>query len=204
MNLLLDLFFTFLKIGFFTFGGGYAMLSIIENMCVEKKKWISHDEMMQITVIAESTPGPIAINCATFVGYKRKGFWGAVASTLGVILPSFFVIYLIARLLDHFFEYPIVTHAFQGIKLAVGILIIDASLKMLRKMQKNVLTYTILICAAVIMLITEIFSKNFSSISLILLAGACSLIVFVVKQSLRKDSSKSNTSRKAGKRNDSM
>ncbi len=85
-------FFTFAKIGLFTFGGGYAMISIIENNCVERKKWMTHDEMMNMTVIAESTPGPIAINCATFVGYKRAGIMGAVISTFGVVLPSFFVI----------------------------------------------------------------------------------------------------------------
>ena len=83
MNILLDLFLTFAKIGLFTFGGGYAMISMIENNCVERKKWISHDEMMNVTVIAESTPGPIAINCATFTGYKQAGFVGSLAATIG-------------------------------------------------------------------------------------------------------------------------
>ena len=94
MNVLLDLFLTFAKIGFFTFGGGYAMIALIENNCVEQKKWISHDELMNVTVIAESTPGPIAINCATFIGYKKVGFLGAIIATLGIILPSFIVIFL--------------------------------------------------------------------------------------------------------------
>ena len=87
MNLLLDLFLSFAKIGLFTFGGGYAMISLIESICVEQKKWITHEQMMKITVIAESTPGPIAINCATFVGYKQKGVAGAIAATLGVVTP---------------------------------------------------------------------------------------------------------------------
>ena len=90
--MILTLFFTFIKIGLFTFGGGYAMIPIIENICVERKKWITHEEMMDVTVIAESTPGPIAINCATYVGYKQKGIWGAIAATLGVVLPSFIII----------------------------------------------------------------------------------------------------------------
>ena len=94
MNIVIELFLTFLKIGLFTFGGGYAMISIIENNCVEKKKWITHDEMMDITVIAESTPGPIAINCATFVGYKIAGILGAIAATFGVVVPSFVIIFL--------------------------------------------------------------------------------------------------------------
>ena len=89
MNILLDLFLSFAKVGLFTFGGGYAMIALIENTCVEKKQWITHDEMMNITVIAESTPGPIAINCATYVGYKQKGFAGALAATIGMVLPSF-------------------------------------------------------------------------------------------------------------------
>ena len=93
MNIVIELFLTFLKIGLFTFGGGYAMISIIENNCVEKKKWITHDEMMDITVIAESTPGPIAINCATFVGYKIAGILGAIAATFGVVAPSFVIIF---------------------------------------------------------------------------------------------------------------
>ena len=96
MKLLLDLFLTFSKIGLFTFGGGYAMIPLIENVCVTKKEWITHEEMMNITVVAESTPGPIAINCATYVGLKKKGFWGAVAATLGVTLPSFLIILMIS------------------------------------------------------------------------------------------------------------
>ena len=95
MKMLLDLFMTFFRIGLFTFGGGYAMIPLIENACVSKKEWITHDEMMDITVIAESTPGPIAINCATYVGMKQKGLLGAIAATFGVILPSFIIILLI-------------------------------------------------------------------------------------------------------------
>ena len=122
MKLLLELFFTFAKVGMFTFGGGYAMISIIENACVEKKKWITHDEMMDITVIAESTPGPIAINCATFTGYKKAGFLGALIATVGMVVPSFAIIFVISRFLDHFLEITVIAHGFQGIKIAVGIL----------------------------------------------------------------------------------
>ncbi|WP_201769325.1 chromate transporter [Synergistes jonesii] len=137
MNLLLDLFLTFAKVGLFTFGGGYAMIALIENTCVEKKQWITHDEMMTITVVAESTPGPIAINCATYVGYKQKGFVGALIATVGMILPSFCIIFVISKFLDHFLEITWIAHAFQGIKIAVGILILDAAIKMLQKMQKK-------------------------------------------------------------------
>ena len=104
MTILIDLFLTFVKIGLFTFGGGYAMISLIEHYCSEQKQWITHDEMMDVTVIAESTPGPIAINCATFVGYKQKGLMGAAAATIGVVLPSFCIIFLISMFLDNFLE----------------------------------------------------------------------------------------------------
>ena len=137
MNLLLDLFLTFAKVGLFTFGGGYAMISLIERTCVAEKQWITHDEMMNVTVIAESTPGPIAINCATFVGYKQKGLTGAVAATVGMVLPSFCIIFLISRFLDNFLEIAWIAHAFLGIKLAVGILILDAAVRMIKKMPKK-------------------------------------------------------------------
>ena len=101
MALLRELFFSFAKIGTFTFGGGYAMISLIDHECVEKKQWITSDELMDITVIAESTPGPIAINCATYTGYRKAGVAGAVMATLGMILPSFFIILVISMCMDN-------------------------------------------------------------------------------------------------------
>jgi len=180
MNILLDLFLTFAKIGLFTFGGGYAMLSIIENNCVERKQWITHDEMMNITVIAESTPGPIAINCATFTGYKKAGFIGALAATLGMIVPSFVIIYLISMFLDNFLELTVIAHAFKGIKIAVGLLILDAAVTMIGKMQKKLLPRTIMICSCLAMLCINLFAWNFSSISLMLIAAAVNLTVFLL------------------------
>lgn len=181
MHLLVDLFLTFAKIGLFTFGGGYAMLSVIENNCVERKAWITHDEMMDITVIAESTPGPIAINCATFTGYKKAGLAGALVATLGIVLPSFGVIYLISVFLDNFLELTLIANAFKGIKIAVGILILDAAITMLRKMQKKKLPRAIMICACIAMLCINVFAWNFSSISLMLIAAVVSLSVFVLQ-----------------------
>ena len=180
MHILLDLFLTFAKIGLFTFGGGYAMISIIEHNCVEKKKWITHDDMMNVTVIAESTPGPIAINCATFVGYKQGGFIGAVAATLGMVLPSFVIIYAISMFLDSFLEIAVIANAFRGIKIAVGILILDAAFTMIRKMHNKKLPRTIMVCSCVAMLCINIFAWNFSSISLMLLAAAVSLTIFIL------------------------
>jgi len=182
MNILWELFYIFAKIGLFTFGGGYAMISIIEEACVERKKWITHEEMMNMTVIAESTPGPIAINCATYVGYKLAGFVGAAVATFGMVLPSFAVIFAISYFLDNFLEITLIANAFQGIKIAVGILIFDAAITMIRKMPKKILPRMIMACAFVIMMLINIFSWSFSSINLMLIAGILSLIIFAVKK----------------------
>jgi len=187
-NIYVQLFTTFFRIGAFTFGGGYAMLAMIENICVEQKKWITHDEMMNITVIAESTPGPIAINCATFTGYKKAGVMGAIAATLGIILPSFAIIYLIAGLLDNFLEITVIANAFKGIKIAVGLLILDAGVTMIRKMPKKKLPRLIMTGSAAAMLLVNVFAWNFSTISLMLIAAVVSLTVFVVNEKTgRKD-----------------
>ncbi len=182
MNLLADLFLSFAKVGLFTFGGGYAMVPLIEDTCVEKKRWITHDEMMNITVIAESTPGPIAINCATYVGFKEKGIAGALAATTGMILPSFCIIFAISLFLDHFLEIEWIAHAFQGIKIAVGILILDAAVRMLRKMQKKPMPQVIMACAFTAMLLINAFSLRISSIILMLTAGLVSLVLFTARK----------------------
>ena len=181
MGLLFELFLTFAKIGLFTFGGGYAMIALIEHACVEQKQWISHDDMMNVTVIAESTPGPIAINCATIVGYKQKGLEGANAATVGIVLPSFCIILAIAAFLDHFLEITWIAHAFKGIKLAVGILILDAALKMIKKMPKKLMPRIFMICGFAAMLAVNMFSLKISSIVLLLAAAVVSLTVFMIK-----------------------
>ena len=182
MNILPDLFLTFAKIGLFTFGGGYAMIALIEHSCVERKRWISHDEMMDITVIAESTPGPIAINCATYVGYKRKGLVGAVVATVGIILPSFCIILFISTCLDDFLEIAWVAHAFMGIKLAVGILILDAAIRMIGKMPKKPIPLAIMGGAFCAMMLINIFAVRVSSIMLMLVAAIISLSIFLTKR----------------------
>ena len=181
MKKLIDLFLTFSKIGLFTFGGGYAMISLIENNCVERKKWISHDEMMNITVIAESTPGPIAINAATYVGYKQAKLLGAIAATLGMILPSFLIILLISFFFDNFLEITVIANAFKGIKIAVGLLILDAGITMIGKMQKKAFPRIIMICTFAAMMCINIFAWNFSSVMLLLIAAVISIVFFIVK-----------------------
>ena len=184
--MLLELFLTFMKIGMFTFGGGYAMISVVENACVEDKHWITHDDMMNITVIAESTPGPIAINCATFVGYKKRGLIGAAVATTGMILPSFLIIYLVARFLDSFLEISWIAHAFEGIKLAVGILIIDAGVKMLKQIPAKPVPRMVMACAFSAMLLIDILALRISSIALLLIAAAVSLGLFTISQNIER------------------
>ena len=181
MGINADLFLTFAKIGMFTFGGGYAMISLIEDICVTKKQWISHEEMMNMTVIAESTPGPIAINCATFVGYKHGGILGSVLATVGMVLPSFVIIYLISGVLDHFLEIPLVASAFKGIKIGVGVLILRVAITMLQKMQKKPLPRIIAGIACGLMLLCNLLSVSISSITLMIFAGAVSLGIFLFK-----------------------
>lgn len=183
MKILFDLFLTFAKVGLFTFGGGYAMIGMIESYCVDKKKWITHDELMNVTVIAESTPGPIAINCATYTGYKRAGIVGSIAATLGMIVPSFLIIYLISIFLDNFLEYEIITNAFKGIKIGVGILILNAAFTMIKKMHRKALPRAIMLCSFASMLIINLFALKFSTISLMVICGALSLMIFILSGS---------------------
>jgi chromate transporter len=187
VKILLDLFLVFFKIGLFTFGGGYAMLALIEDICVEKKKWITHEEMMDITVIAESTPGPIAINLATYVGYKLRKIPGALIATIGMIIPSFFIVFLISQFLDRFLEIKWVSSAFQGIKIAVAILIIDAAFKMIRKMKKKPFQITMMIAALISMLVINVLALHVSSLVIMLAGAAAGLIFYAVHNQRGKE-----------------
>lgn len=175
-----ELFRVFFRIGLFTFGGGYAMIAIIEEACVEKRRWITREEMDHLIVVAESTPGPIAINCATFVGYRQAGFFGAICATVGMILPSFLVIFVVSRFLDRFLEIPVVGNAFKGIKLAVGILIVDAGRRLLLRMPKKPLPLLLFFLSLAAILAGSFFSFRLSSVILMLSAGAVSVLAYAV------------------------
>lgn len=140
---ILKLFLIFLKIGAFTFGGGYAMIPLIQRETVQKKKWITDDDILDIVAIAESTPGPIAVNSATFVGYRIGGFIGAFAATLGVVLPSFVIITIISHFLREFQDIRAIRYAFFGIRTGVLALIIKALFSMYRQCDKNAASYII-------------------------------------------------------------
>ncbi len=140
----LILFISFFKIGAFTFGGGYAMIPLIQGEITEKKGWITDKEILDIIAISESTPGPIAINTATFVGYKIAGFWGAFFSTVGVVIPSFIIILVISFLLRNFAELKPVKYAFFGIRAGVLALIAKALVSMYKQCPKGVVSYIIM------------------------------------------------------------
>lgn len=155
-NRIKQLFGTFLKIGAFSFGGGYAMIPLIEREIVEKKHWISQEEMLEVVAIAESTPGPIAINAATFVGYRTAGFWGSLAATLGVSLPSFIIIFVISYVLRAFENVQAVQYAFSGVRVGVVVLIGQALISMYKQSPKDVLSYGIMIGAFLLTQFTRI------------------------------------------------
>ena len=173
-----------MKVGLFTFGGGYAMISVITDTCVRKKGWLTQDEMTELTVVAESTPGPIAINCATYAGYKMAGMTGAVLATLGIVLPSFIILYIISMFLEQFLEYRVIAAACKGIKVGVSLLILDAGFTMLKKMKKKPQPRIIAGCAFAAILVSNLLSLRISSVVLMLTAGIISLSVFAVKRSL--------------------
>lgn len=170
------LFFTFFKIGAFTFGGGYAMISLIEDECVTKNGWLTHEEMADMLAIAESTPGPISINCATHIGYRRLGLFGAIMTTLGVVLPSFIIILLIANFFDRFLEIALVAAAFRGIAVAVSLLILRVGVKLLRKADRRPVTLGVLIASALLVLVNHVFSLGVSTVYVILGAAVFGLV----------------------------
>ena len=145
-----QLFCTFFKIGAFTFGGGYAMIPLIQKEAVEKKAWVTDDDILEIIAIAESTPGPVAINSATFVGFRTCGVLGAVCATLGVVLPSFVIILAISYVLNEFQQLQVVQFAFNGIRVGVLALLFKALWTMYKKSPKGWVAYVVMGAAFVL------------------------------------------------------
>ena len=179
--MLFDLFLTFFKIGLFTFGGGYAMIANIREVVVDKKSWLSEEELLQVITIAESTPGPIAINLATYVGYQKKGFWGSLLATLGVVLPSLTIVYIISLFLDAFMANTYVAYAFVGIKCAVAFLILKAGMNMLSKLEKKPLPLITFGVVFGLLLLLDVLAVERSAIVLILLGGILGICVYARK-----------------------
>ena len=177
MKKLAELFFTMLKIGLFTFGGGYAMLALLENEYVSKKKWMSKEEFLNMAAIAESTPGPIAINSATYIGYKKHGVLGSVVATVGICIPSFVIIYIISLFFDAFLSFWIVQCAFKGIQVCVIYLIFSAGMKMFKSMKKSVTNTVIAVLCGACMIAFSLFAIKFSTIFYVLIFGAAGIII---------------------------
>ena len=182
----LSLFLTMLKIGLFTFGGGYAIIALLENEFVEKKKWLEKDEFLDVAAIAESTPGPIAINAATYIGYKNTGMIGSMIATLGICIPSFVIIYAISLFLDAFLSLTLVAYAFKGIQICVVYLILTAGLKMLKQMKKTAFNIIIVSITIICMVVFSLFSVKFSTIFYILISGTCGVAVYLLGK-IRKE-----------------
>lgn len=175
----LKLFLVMLKIGLFTFGGGYAMISLLENELITKRGWVENDEFLNMVAIAESTPGPVAINAATYVGYKLAGFWGALAATVAVCIPSFVIIFLISLFFDAFLSLKYVAYAFDGIQVCVIFLILNAGVKMLLKLERTVWNVLVLVAVIACMVTLSVLSITFSSVWYILITAGLALVLYL-------------------------
>ena len=193
----LALFVSFFKIGLITFGGGYAMIAIIESELVEKKKWIEKTEFLDVIAIAESTPGPIAINSATFIGYKRGGFWGSFFATLGVVMPSFIIIFAISFFFEKFLSLEYVGYAFKGIQACVAYLILSAGIKMFKGLKKNAFNVVLFGLTVAVMVTLDLLAVSFSSVYYILIGGAVGIVVYLVSFTKDKKSEKAVTAESA-------
>lgn len=179
---LLSLALTYMKIGLFTFGGGYAMIALIEDEIVTKKGWITKEELTDIVTVAESTPGPIAINCSTYVGYKIGGFFGSAVATTAVVIPSFVIIYLISLFFRDLLEFSVVRAAFNGIQCAVGLIILRTGWKMVKSFPKTPLAVSCFAFAILTVLAINLFSLNLSPVLLILIGAIIGVITYFVQR----------------------
>lgn len=184
---LVKLFLVYMKIGLFTFGGGYAMIALIEDEIVSKRNWITKEELADIVVIAESTPGPIAINCATYVGYKIAGVLGSITATTAVVIPSFGIIYVISLFIEKFLSYKFVGYAFSGINCAVGLIIVRTGIKMLNSFKKTPLSITCFVVAVAGLLAVNFFALNFSPVFFVLAGIIIGVVACIVPKLKRKD-----------------
>lgn len=178
------LFLSFFKIGCFTFGGGVAMIPIIQAEVVDKRKWLTQGDILDILAISESTPGPIAINTATFVGYRVGGFWGSFFATLGVVLPSFVIIYIISLFYETFMSWEIVANAFKGLKVGVILLLLLAIITIQKAIKWNWLSTILFAISFIVMVVCTALDITFSflSISIILLGMIVGIMQEVIKK----------------------
>lgn len=174
------LFFTFFKIGLFTFGGGYAMIALLEEEFIQRRKWLDKDEFLDMTAIAESTPGPVAINSATYLGYKLAKVPGAATATVAVCLPSFLIIYAISLFFEQFTQLTVIANAFKGIQVCVIYLIFSAGVRMLKALDKSPFATGVLAAVMLMMVGLSLAGVSVSSILLILLSGAAGVAAWLI------------------------
>ena len=174
------LFFTFFKIGLFTFGGGYAMIALLEEDFIQRRKWLDKDEFLDMTAIAESTPGPVAINSATYLGYKLAKVPGAATATVAVCLPSFLIIYAISLFFEQFTQLTVIANAFKGIQVCVIYLIFSAGVRMLKSLDKSPFATGVLAAVMLVMVGLSLAGVGLSSILLILLSGAAGVAAWLI------------------------
>lgn len=174
------LFFTFFKIGLFTFGGGYAMIALLEEEFIQRRKWLDKDEFLDMTAIAESTPGPVAINSATYLGYKLAKVPGAATATVAVCLPSFLIIYAISLFFEQFTQLTVIANAFKGIQVCVIYLIFSAGVRMLKALDKSPFATGVLTAVMLVMVGLSLAGVSVSSILLILLSGAAGVAAWLI------------------------
>lgn len=174
------LFFTFFKIGLFTFGGGYAMIALLEEEFIQRRRWLDKDEFLDMTAIAESTPGPVAINSATYLGYKLAGVPGAATATVAVCLPSFLIIYAISLFFEQFTQLTVIANAFKGIQVCVIYLIFSAGVRMLKALDKSPFATSVLAAVMLVMVGLSLAGVSVSSILLILLSGAAGVAAWLI------------------------
>lgn len=174
------LFFTFFKIGLFTFGGGYAMIALLEEEFIQRRKWLDKDEFLDMTAIAESTPGPVAINSATYLGYKLAKVPGAATATVAVCLPSFLIIYAISLFFEQFTQLTVIANAFKGIQVCVIYLIFSAGVRMLKALDKSPFATGVLAAVLLVMVGLSLAGVSVSSILLILLSGAAGVAAWLI------------------------
>lgn len=174
------LFFTFFKIGLFTFGGGYAMIALLEEEFIQRRKWLDKDEFLDMTAIAESTPGPVAINSATYLGYKLAKVPGAATATVAVCLPSFLIIYAISLFFEQFTQLTVIANAFKGIQVCVIYLIFSAGVRMLKSLDKSPFATGVLAAVMLVMVGLSLAGVSVSSILLILLSGAAGVAAWLI------------------------
>ncbi len=186
-KLLFDLFFTLFKIGFIAFGGGYAIVALLENELITKKKWATQDEFLDMVGIAESTPGPIAINSATYIGYKKAGVLGSFMATLGVCTPCFILMYLVSIFYNEFMINPYIAAAFSGIQVCVIYLIAMAGIKMFKNIKKNVFSIFALLATIACIVITNIYDVAISSIWYIVIGGILGIFINTMSNIFRKE-----------------